>query len=230
MGKVYGDLTGQKFGKLTVISRAEDIESKSGKSKYMAWNCKCDCGNEIVVKDSTLKQEVHYVRACNTCLSNSKEANPNYQQKHLSLEDVGKWDELYRYVNDKVMGYKENSLSNKMILRLKGLHDGRYYQNNKFKSRGTYSYDIILTTFKYCIPEITKALNTKKFYTEELKFNYICAIVESKLNDVYMKIENNKKAEEKIEEIDMSIATYIPNNKVEYKAREIEKDEHSDLW
>lgn len=31
------DLTGQKFGRLTVISRAEN------KGKRVAWNCLCEC-------------------------------------------------------------------------------------------------------------------------------------------------------------------------------------------
>ena len=45
------DLTGQKFGKLTVISRANN------KGSLTAWNCICDCGNnEIrVVTSSNLK-------------------------------------------------------------------------------------------------------------------------------------------------------------------------------
>ena len=47
------DLTGQRFGKLTVLSRAEDIISKNGR-KYIAWNCKCDCGNEHIVKQELL--------------------------------------------------------------------------------------------------------------------------------------------------------------------------------
>lgn len=33
------DLTGQRFGKLTVIERMEN------KGKYVVWKCKCDCGN-----------------------------------------------------------------------------------------------------------------------------------------------------------------------------------------
>lgn len=38
------DLTGQRFGRLTVIERAEN--AKCGRTM---WNCKCDCGNEICV-------------------------------------------------------------------------------------------------------------------------------------------------------------------------------------
>ena len=43
------DLTGQKFGRLTVIKRAEN------KGKRVAWLCKCECGNEIVIIGGNLK-------------------------------------------------------------------------------------------------------------------------------------------------------------------------------
>lgn len=44
------DLTGQKFGKLTVIKRANDIGD--GRVK---WLCQCDCGNTIIVQSNNLK-------------------------------------------------------------------------------------------------------------------------------------------------------------------------------
>lgn len=43
------DLTGQKFGRLTVIERAENNQN----NKVM-WRCKCDCGNESLVIGSRL--------------------------------------------------------------------------------------------------------------------------------------------------------------------------------
>ena len=39
------DLTGMRFGKLTVVSRVESHISKNG-NKRIVWHCKCDCGNE----------------------------------------------------------------------------------------------------------------------------------------------------------------------------------------
>ena len=42
------DLTGQKFGKLTVIERAEDHVTKSGK-RVPRWRCLCQCGRETIV-------------------------------------------------------------------------------------------------------------------------------------------------------------------------------------
>ena len=54
MSKVR-DLTGQRFGRLTVIERTEDIVYTSGQKK-VAWLCKCDCGNKKIVKSSCLKE------------------------------------------------------------------------------------------------------------------------------------------------------------------------------
>lgn len=42
------DLTGQRFGRLLVVSRAE---SKNGRT---CWNCLCDCGNTCIVRKSEL--------------------------------------------------------------------------------------------------------------------------------------------------------------------------------
>ena len=45
------DLTGQRFGRLVVVSYNEEI-SKQKKRNY--WNCKCDCGNEKVIRGDHL--------------------------------------------------------------------------------------------------------------------------------------------------------------------------------
>ena len=42
------DLTGQKFNRLTVIKRVEN------KGKNPMWLCRCDCGNETIVRGSHL--------------------------------------------------------------------------------------------------------------------------------------------------------------------------------
>jgi hypothetical protein len=45
------DLTGKKFGKLTVLKRAHNIKEKK------AWLCACSCGNQVIVKANHLKTE-----------------------------------------------------------------------------------------------------------------------------------------------------------------------------
>lgn len=49
MGKLI-DLTGQRFGRLVVIERAES----RGEQTY--WLCQCDCGNILTIKASNLRR------------------------------------------------------------------------------------------------------------------------------------------------------------------------------
>ena len=48
------DLTGQKYGNLTVIEEAEPYRQPSGK-KIIMWKCLCDCGKEVVVRACNLR-------------------------------------------------------------------------------------------------------------------------------------------------------------------------------
>ncbi len=48
------DLTNQQFGKLFVISRAEDYVSPKGRHKSQ-WLCRCECGNTIVATGDNLR-------------------------------------------------------------------------------------------------------------------------------------------------------------------------------
>lgn len=50
MGKGLVDLSGQRFGRWTVIDRAPD-----GKNRQTMWNCVCDCGEKKSVNAKSLK-------------------------------------------------------------------------------------------------------------------------------------------------------------------------------
>lgn len=50
------DLTGKRFGKLTVIKRANNYIPASGKYQLAQWECLCDCGNKTIVIGSNLKR------------------------------------------------------------------------------------------------------------------------------------------------------------------------------
>lgn len=47
------DLTGNKFGRLTVLYRVSDSIAPSG-YKTVIWRCRCDCGNEVIVRGKCL--------------------------------------------------------------------------------------------------------------------------------------------------------------------------------
>lgn len=53
MGK-FIDLTGQRFGRLIVIEKAENSKTKYG--TVIKWLCKCDCGNTRIVPTGELKK------------------------------------------------------------------------------------------------------------------------------------------------------------------------------
>lgn len=57
------DLTGQIFGRLTVIERSG---SQSG---HATWKCRCECGNEVTVMGSNLTQ--NKISSCG-CLKKRK--------------------------------------------------------------------------------------------------------------------------------------------------------------
>lgn len=61
------DLTGQRFGRLTVLRPAENIGGKP------AWVCRCDCGEEAIVKDYHLRYG--QTRSCG-CLHRKSKENP----------------------------------------------------------------------------------------------------------------------------------------------------------
>jgi hypothetical protein len=109
------------------------------------------------------------------------------------------FDKLYEYVK-KILGYGEDmALPKFMVMRLKGLSEGKFYCNNKVKKTAQYSYQTILLTFMYSKDKINKALQTKSFDNEQNKFNYIMAIVQNNINDVVIRLKNVKKAEQKIQ-------------------------------
>lgn len=44
------DLTGKRFGRLTVLNRAEN------NGKNTTWVCKCDCGNVTIIRGASLRK------------------------------------------------------------------------------------------------------------------------------------------------------------------------------
>jgi len=59
------DLTGQKFGRLTVIQQAPNYK------KFVCWFCRCCCGNELVVRACNLFSS--HTKSCG-CLKREKAA------------------------------------------------------------------------------------------------------------------------------------------------------------
>ena len=139
------------------------------------------------------------------------------------------WESLYYYVKN-MMGYDENqALSSTMVLRLKGLLTNKFMENGNTASTANYSYETILNTFKFCSPDIYKALKTNKFADEMHRFNFVLKIVERNINTVYMRMKNVEKAKE---EAKNTIIDAVGHAGAEYqkKTKEVTNRRLNDLW
>ena len=167
------DLTGIKFGRLTVIERVEDYISPSGRHRSK-WLCKCDCGNEVIVMGNNLSRQ-NGTRSCG-CLRRDFAYNLNknvntydlsgeygigYTSKgeefYFDLEDYYLIKDYCWYINDKdyVCAKSNNKqiLLHRIVLQLKPDDDcivdhkhGRKSRNDNRKSNlrpCTYSKNIM---------------------------------------------------------------------------------------
>lgn len=85
MGKLI-DLTGKKFGRLTVIKRAEDYTYYNSKRKVVIpqWYCKCDCGNQELILVRGLHLRNGNTKSCG-CLSKELASNLNKKSNIYDL-------------------------------------------------------------------------------------------------------------------------------------------------
>lgn len=72
----FCDLTGQRFGRLVVMRRAQNVARESGRSLVM-WECLCDCGNTAYVTPDNLKRGAQV-----SCGCYSKERNSALRTTH----------------------------------------------------------------------------------------------------------------------------------------------------
>ena len=100
-GKGLKDLIGQKFGRLFVISMS-DIRTK-GDPKSIHWLCRCDCGNEVTVRGSSLRQGL--TKSCG-CLHGEKFTNRKHGQ--YETPEYKAWEAMIqRCYNPNCRNYKD---------------------------------------------------------------------------------------------------------------------------
>ena len=85
MGKTI-DLTGQKFGRLTVVKRVENHVSKCGR-RQTKWLCQCDCGN--LCEGETIALRHGDKKSCG-CLKSEKSSFDSYITPHKIVQTSNK--------------------------------------------------------------------------------------------------------------------------------------------
>ncbi|MEW9122684.1 MAG: hypothetical protein AB2421_08220 [Thermotaleaceae bacterium] len=120
----FTDLTGRRFGKLTVLNRV--AQEPNGRIKNV-WNCLCECGQEKIIAGSSLtkKKPTH---TCGKCL----------QSKDLAGMKFGKLQVLNRYIGTEKKGWYWDCLCDCGTLSAK---DGYRLLSGKTKSCGCISRD-----------------------------------------------------------------------------------------
>lgn len=117
MGR-FIDLTGQRFGRLTVVGKAEN--SKNGKA---AWNCICDCGRAVVVVSTQLRRGK--AKSCG-CLKNERLKEAQKARKKYNI---------FR-VEGNIVYVKLSNSDKEMITDLDIWESAREYCWNLDKKRG----------------------------------------------------------------------------------------------
>ena len=141
------------------------------------------------------------------------------------------WNELYQYIKIEIFEYdKSQKLPSYMVLRLKGLKEGKFMANKKTISMANYEYNHILYTFKINKLKIKQIVRSQDFKNEQHKFNTIMIIIEKEINDVVNRLKQVVKSEEKIEKMKFENMTH---EGAEYKNKSINKilnNELEELW
>lgn len=106
------DRTGQRYGKLTVLSQAGFTSDRNIK-----WLCRCDCGQEVTVRSGNLRTGSTKSCGCLKHMSRRGAENKNYKGGHLNKDGYlvshgedreGKWKErgFHILVMEKAIGRK----------------------------------------------------------------------------------------------------------------------------
>lgn len=148
---------------------------------------------------------------------------------HMTEEENRLFDEIYDYFRYKILEYDEGqSLPSSVVLRLKGMLEGKYMMNYDIESRANYSYEVLLNALKYSLVDIHNGFRKNTFADDKHRVNYALKVVEENLNTVYMKMKNIEQAREKLDKVDTTI---IMHEGAEYQ---VEKKKISnrlnDLW
>ena len=91
------DLTGQRFGKLIVISKNRSKKTPNG-STAIFWNCKCDCGNTCIIRGNSLKTKNSQSCGCIKSLGEQKiaemlnKANIFYEREKIFKDSSFRFD------------------------------------------------------------------------------------------------------------------------------------------
>lgn len=109
------DLTGRRYGKLLVIKEVEPYISPSGR-RYTSFLCKCDCGNNSIVRSDNLRSNNTKSCGCGE-IENSRKNG----RRCVTSGDLRKASELTEYKGTKITNIESNKLPSHNTSGVKGV-------------------------------------------------------------------------------------------------------------
>jgi hypothetical protein len=145
------------------------------------------------------------------------------EDKSLLSEENKEWDAVYQYFRKEILGLDESKpLDQHTIKRLLGLRLGQYYpsgNNTRILQRG-YEFSTILITLKVIKSKVIPYMATANFANGKHKTDSIMRFITGEINDVYKRLENQKKSNDKLEK-DVVVETFDYKSKLkEQKKKE----------
>lgn len=105
------DLTGKKFGKLTVIERT-NTPSHIEKGKYSYWICRCDCGDTIVVSRYSLNDGKESCGCAKKPRKKETKKRKPYKNKKEINNDLTRFKRIWNGMNKRCYRIDDNEYHN----------------------------------------------------------------------------------------------------------------------
>lgn len=166
--------------------------------------------------------------------------SPSTPNRKTSDEEQRWWDALYMYVKNNILELDPKLNLNKYtILRLRGMAQGCFVGQDVNQYDLTYGYKVVLAAFDRMAPLLKYGLQNNKFKDMKHKINWMFAVVEPHLNEVYQDEALEKRRLEQASnqsdtliqavEHHQQINHYV-NSDTEFKTAKPWDKKHQDMW
>lgn len=160
--------------------------------------------------------------------------------KKTTDEEQRWFDALYMYVKNNILELDPKlNLNRYTVLRLRGMAQGCFVGKDREEHDLTYGYRVVLAAFHKMAPLIKYGLHNRTFNDLQHKVNWMMAVVEPHLNEVYLDEESERQRieelQEQIADISDDIERYQQTNKyinstTEFKEAKTWDKKHEDMW